>query len=78
MKIASHEIPIPSQTLDQTWYHQKQYKKSRPWKTAKISRKRYEKIILNVPRELIEEHRREAETNAMMEAVFGKELAREL
>ena len=56
----------------------KQYKKSRPWKSAKISRERYEKIILNVPQELIEEHRRKAEANAMMEAVFGKELAREL
>jgi len=43
-----------------------------------MSRERYEKIILNVPQELIEEHRREAEANAMMEAVFGKELAREL
>ena len=54
------------------------YKSARPWKKAKMSRERYEKIILNVPQELIEDFRREAEATAMMEAVFGKELAREL
>ena len=55
-----------------------QYKKVRPWKAAKMSRERYEKIILNVPQELIEEYQREAEADMLLEAVFGKELAREL
>ena len=43
-----------------------------------MGRERYKKIILNVPQELIEEYRLEAEANAMMEAAFGKEPAREL
>ena len=54
-----------------------QYKSARPWKSAKISRQRYENIILNVQQELIEDFRREAEPNAMMEAVFGKALGAE-
>ncbi|MCK5611922.1 hypothetical protein KAR91_59180 [Candidatus Pacearchaeota archaeon] len=56
----------------------KQYKAARPWKATKMSRERYEKIILNISQEIIEEHRREAEANALMEAVFGKELIEEL
>jgi len=54
------------------------YKKARPWKKAKMSRERYEKIIINVPQDLIDDFRREAEVTTMMEKVFGKELAGEL
>ena len=43
-----------------------------------MSREKYEDIILNVPQELIDEHRREAEAGLLMEQIFGKELAGEL
>ena len=56
----------------------KQYRTAKPWKKAKMSREKYEGIILNVPQELIDEHRREAEAGLLMEQIFGKELAGEL
>ena len=54
------------------------YKKAQPWKAAKMSRERFEKIILNVPQNLIEEFRREAESTLLIEQIFGKDLAGEL
>ena len=73
MKLPSHLKPWTRLGISK-----EQYKQARPWKKAKMSRERYEKIIMNVPQELIEDFRRESDANAMMEAVFGKELAREL
>ena len=43
-----------------------------------MSRERYESIILNVPQELIDDFRREAEANLLMEAMFGRDLADQL
>ena len=54
------------------------YKLARPWKKAGMNREKYETIILAVPQELIEEHRREAEANSMLEQIFGKGLVSEL
>ena len=43
-----------------------------------MSREKYEDITLNVPQELIDEHRREAEAGLLIEQIFGKELAEKL
>ncbi len=53
----------------------KQYKALQPWKAAKMSRERYEKIILTVPQDVIDGFRREAEANALVEEIFGKDIA---
>jgi len=54
------------------------YIKARPWKEAKMSRVKYEKMLLAVPQELIEEIRTESEAQAMIESIFGEELAEEI
>ncbi len=54
------------------------YKAARLWKKAGMSREKYEAMILAVPQEIIEEHRREVEVNSIMEQIFGKEIASEL
>ena len=56
----------------------KQYKALRPWKAAKMSRERYEKMILTVPQEVIDEFWREAEVNALVEEIFGKDIANDI
>ncbi len=53
----------------------KQYKALRPWKAAKMSRERYEKIILTVPQDVIDGFRREAEENALVEEIFGNDIS---
>ena len=56
----------------------KQYKSARPWKAAKMNRDRYENIILNVPQDLIDDFRRQAEADRFIEEIFGKEIAKDL
>lgn len=51
-----------------------QYFAIRPWKKAGMSRAKYEKIIMVVPREILTEIRITAEADALVDRMFGKEL----
>jgi hypothetical protein len=56
----------------------RQYFTDKPWKKAKMSRVKYERIIMPVPQEYLDEIRITAEAEAFVESVFGEELAEEL
>jgi hypothetical protein len=56
----------------------RQYVAAKPWKEAKMSRAKYERIIMSVPQEYLDEIRITAEAEAFVESVFGGELAEEL
>jgi hypothetical protein len=53
----------------------REYFAARPWKKAKMSRTKYERIIMAVPQEYLDEVRITAEAEAFVDSVFGKELA---
>jgi len=55
-----------------------QYFTIRPWKKAGMSRGKYERIIMAVPQKILTEVRITAEADALVEKIFGKELAEEL
>jgi hypothetical protein len=55
-----------------------QYLAARPWKKAGMSRAKYERIIMAVPQEILSEIRITAEADALVERIFGKELAEDL
>jgi len=55
-----------------------QYFTLRPWKKAGMSRAKYEKILMAVPQEILTEIRITAEADALVERIFGKELAEDL
>ena len=56
----------------------RQYLNARPWKKAKMSRAKYERIIAAVPQEVLDEIRITAEAEALVENIFGKEVADEM
>ena len=56
----------------------RQYLNAKPWKKAKMSRAKYERIIAAVPQEVLDEIRITAEAEALVENIFGKEVADEM
>jgi hypothetical protein len=56
----------------------RQYFAIRPWKKAGMTRAKYETIIMAVPQEILTEIRITAEADALVERIFGKELAEDL
>ncbi len=56
----------------------RQYLNAKPWKKAKMSRVKYERIIAAVPQEVLDEIRITAEAEALMENIFGKEVVDEM
>ena len=56
----------------------RQYLNARPWKKAKMSRAKYERIIAAVPQEVLDEIRVTAEAEVFVDSVFRKELAEDL
>ena len=49
----------------------KAYAASKPWKTAKMKREFFEKILLSLPDELIQQWRLEGQTDFLLKQVFG-------
>ena len=56
----------------------RQYLAARPWKKAGMTRAKYDKIIMVVPQEILTEIRITAEADALVERIFGKDLAEDL
>ena len=55
-----------------------QYRKAKPWRNTGMSQAKYEKMILTLPQDLIDEFRRHADADLMMKEIFGEELASQL
>ena len=51
---------------------------AKPWKKAKMSQAKYERIISAVPQEYLDEIRLNVESEAFMERIFCKEFVEEL
>ncbi len=56
----------------------KQYLSERIWKRAEMSRQKYERLIMSLPQEVLDELRLNAQTNLILEKVFGKESVEDL
>jgi len=56
----------------------RQYFATKPWKKAKMSRAKYERFIMSVPQEYLDEIRLNAEAQVLVESLFGKKLAENL
>jgi hypothetical protein len=70
--------PTPIKPWQRMGITRSQYFAARPWKKADMTRAKYEKIIMAVPQEILTEIRITAEADAIVERIFGKELAEEL
>jgi hypothetical protein len=70
--------PTPIKPWQRMGITRSQYLAARPWKKAGMSRAKYERIIMAVPQEILSEIRITAEADALVERIFGKELAEDL
>ena len=70
--------PSPIKTWQRMGITRRQYLAARPWKSAGMSRTKYERIIMAVPQEILTEIRITAEADSLVERIFGKELAEDL
>jgi len=70
--------PSPIKPWQRMGITRSQYFTIRPWKKAGMSRGKYERIIMAVPQKILTEVRITAEADALVEKIFGKELAEEL
>ena len=51
----------------------KQYLSAKIWKKAQMSRQKYEKLIMSLPQDVLDELGLNAETDLILEKTFGKE-----
>jgi hypothetical protein len=70
--------PPPIKPWQRMGITRSQYFAVRPWKKAGMSRAKYERIIMAVPQDVLTEIRITAEADALVERIFGKELAEDL
>jgi len=64
-------VPKPWHKLGITKQH---YLKARPWKAAGMPRPKYERVIMAVPQDAIDELRRDREADILLEELFGTKL----
>jgi hypothetical protein len=56
----------------------KQYLSARIWKRANMSRDKYEKLVMSLPQDVLDEVRLNAETDLILEGIFGNEAVDDL
>lgn len=67
----------PSKPWDLLGMSCSEYEACKPWKTAGVSRTRFEEVIALVPAEIVSKIKQEAEEELLIEQLFGEGVLRE-
>jgi hypothetical protein len=68
---------VPVKPWHKLGISKKLYSKAKPWKRAKMSRAEFERIIMHLPQDMLDEARISMETEALVEGLFGEGMAEE-